>query len=69
MFKDIVMHVELFLLEIYINDKNRNMFLSEKVPTLETLDFAFRGFSAVYQPFIFRFVSLHCLRSTLRLFH
>ena len=30
------------------------MFLSDKGPTLETLDFAFR-LSAVYQPFIFWF--------------
>ena len=45
------------------------LFLSDEGATLETLDFAFRLW-AVYQTFIFRFLSLHCLHSTLSvLFH
>ena len=37
--------------------------------TLETLDFAFRPyFGSTPTLFIFRFVSEHCLRSTLHLF-
>ena len=44
------------------------MFLSDEGPTLETLDFTIRiGSTPTF--FIFRFVSEHCLRSTLRLFH
>ena len=39
-------------------------FLSEEEPTLETLDLAIRN-RQFNNLFIFRFVSLHCLRSTL----
>ena len=42
------------------------MFLSDEGPTLETLDFTIRiGSTRTF--FIFRLVSEHCLRSTLRL--
>ena len=44
------------------------MFLSEKGPTLETLNITFRiGTTPTF--LIFRFASEHFLRSTLRLFH
>ena len=42
------------------------MFLSDEGPTLETLDYTIYIGTNL---FIFRFVSLLCLRSTLRLFH
>ena len=43
------------------------MFLCDERSTLETLDFIFHIGSTT--TFIFQYVSEHCLRSTLRLFH
>ena len=54
---------------VYVGRKNAALEVNrDEGNTLETLDFAFR-LSAVHQPFIFPFLSLHLLRSTLRLFH
>ena len=48
----------------FVKEKYDSLFLSDEVPIFEILDFAF-CLSPVYQPFIFRFFSLHCLRSTM----
>ena len=43
------------------------MFLSDEGPMLETLDYIYYPYWQYIDLFIFRFVSLLCLRSTLRL--